>query len=164
MKPQLKEIKMKIAIGCDEFGYDIKKEIIEKFTSDTVSFVEFGVYQNEKTDYPDIALQVAQAMKEGQAERGILICGTGIGMAISANKVNGIYAAVCHDLYSTQRSILSNNCNVMCMGALVIGRQTAMEMTRVWLSLEFKESPSLRKINKIKVIEADQLVKVDHDS
>ena len=149
---------MKIAIGSDELGYAIKQTIRQKFSTDELVFIDFGVNENEATDYPDIALRVATAVKNKEVDRGILVCGTGIGMAISANKVNGVYAAVCHDLYSTQRSILRNNANVMCLGALVIGVSTATEMVRVWLSLEFKESPSLRKINRIKEIEADQLV------
>ncbi len=154
---------MKIAIGCDELAYEMKKEIIKRFFAEGVIFVDFGVDVNEKADYPDVAVLVTQALKNGEADRAILICGTGIGMSISANKVSGIYAAVCHDLYSTQRSILSNNCNVMCLGALVIGISTATEMVRTWLSLEFKESPSLRKINKIKEIEAHQLCGIEHE-
>jgi ribose 5-phosphate isomerase B len=151
------EVEMKIAIGCDELAYDMKKEIIKRFTVEGVEFIDFGVNQNGKDDYPDIAVVVTTALKNRDVDRAILICGTGIGMCISANKISGIYAAVCHDLYSTQRSVLSNNINVMCLGALVIGIATATEMVRAWLLLEFKESPSLRKINKIKEIEALQL-------
>jgi ribose 5-phosphate isomerase B len=154
---------MKILIGCDELAYDMKKEIIRRFTLEGVEFIDYGVALNEKADYPDVAVLVTTALKNHVADRAILICGTGIGMCISANKVSGIYAAVCHDLYSTQRSVLSNNINVMCMGALVIGIATATEMVRAWLSLDFKESPSLRKINKIKEIEALQLTGADHE-
>lgn len=154
---------MKIAIGCDEFAYDMKKEIIRRFSLEGVIFIDYEISQNEKVDYPDIAVIVTTALKNHEADRAILICGTGIGMCISANKVAGIYAAVCHDLYSTQRSILSNDINVMCLGALVIGISTATEMVRTWLSLEFKESPSLRKINKIKEIELIQLTGADHE-
>lgn len=154
---------MRIAIGCDELAYEMKNEIIRIFTLEGVEFIDFGVSQNEKSDYPDIAVLVTTALKNHEADRAILICGTGIGMCISANKVSGIYAAVCHDVYSTQRSILSNDINVMCMGALVISIATATEMVRTWLSLKFKESPSLRKINKIKEIEAFQLSGVEHE-
>ncbi|MGB7594219.1 MAG: RpiB/LacA/LacB family sugar-phosphate isomerase [Erysipelotrichaceae bacterium] len=154
---------MKIAIGCDELAYDMKKEIIRRFSLEGVEFIDYGVGQNEKADYPDIAQLVTAGLKNHEADRAILICGTGIGMCISANKVSGIYAAVCHDLYSTKRSVLSNDINVMCIGALVIGIATATEMVRTWLSLEFKESPSLRKINKIKEIEALQLTGADHE-
>lgn len=154
---------MRIAIGCDELAYEMKNEIIRIFTLEGVEFIDFGVSQNEKSDYPDIAVLVTTALKNHEADRAILICGTGIGMCISANKVSGIYAAVCHDVYSTQRSILSNDINVMCMGALVISIATATEMVRTWLSLKFKESPSLRKINKIKEIEAFRLSGVEHE-
>lgn len=154
---------MKIAIGCDELAYEMKKEIIRRFTLEGFEFIDFGVDQDGKADYPDIAILVTTALKKREADRAILICGTGIGMCISANKVSGIYAAVCHDIYSTQRSVLSNDINVMCMGALVIGIATATEMVRTWLSLEFIQSPSLRKINKIKEIEELQLNRVHYE-
>ena len=154
---------MRIAIGCDELAYDMKKEIIRRLSLEGVEFIDYGVGPNEKADYPDIAQLVTSSLRNNEADRGILICGTGIGMCISANKVKGIYAAVCHDLYSTQRSILSNDINVMCIGALVVGIATATEMVRTWLSLEFKESPSLRKINKIKEIEKLQLMGANHE-
>ena len=154
---------MRIAIGCDELAYDMKKEIIRRLSLEGVEFIDYGVGSNEKADYPDIAQLVTSGLRNNEADRGILICGTGIGMCISANKVAGIYAAVCHDFYSTQRSILSNDINVMCIGALVVGIATATEMVRTWLSLEFKESPSLRKINKIKEIEKLQLIGVEHE-
>jgi len=144
---------MKIAIGCDGLGVDLKETIKARLSELGHTVEDFGEEKGGKTIYPDIALAVAGCVKDKAADRGILICGTGIGMAISANKVKGIYAAVCHDLYSTQRSILSNNINVMCMGALVVGHSTATALLDVWLSLNFKESPSLEKINRIKEIE-----------
>lgn len=144
---------MKLAIGSDNLGNELKKEIIEEFTKRGYSFEDFGSYEEGTCDYPDVALKVADAIAKKEYDRGILICGTGIGMAIAANKVKGVYAAVCHDVYSTQRSILSNNINIMCMGAIVIGVATAKTLVDIWLGLEFKESPSLQKINKIKDIE-----------
>ena len=92
-------------------------------------------------------------IQNGSFDMGILVCGTGVGMAICANKLDGIRAAVCHDLYSTQRSILSNNCQVMTMGALVIGENTAQELLKVWLKLEFKGGPSAKKVEKIMQLE-----------
>jgi len=144
---------MKIAIGCDNLGVDLKEVINARLKALGHTVEDFGEDKDGKTIYPDIALAVAGCVKEKSADRGILICGTGIGMAISANKVQGIYAAVCHDLYSTQRSILSNDISVMCMGALVIGPRTATALLDVWLGLTFKQSPSLEKINRIKEIE-----------
>lgn len=144
---------MKIAIGSDNLGLDLKNRIIEEISKKGYSFRDFGTYDKEPVDYPDIALEVAKSIADGQYDRGILICGTGIGMAISANKVKGVYAAVCHDIYSTQRSILSNNAQVMCLGALVIGPSTALSLVDMWLELRFVDSPSTKKIEKIKLIE-----------
>ena len=117
---------------------------------------DFGCYTADAVDYPEYGEIVARAVAAGEFERGILICGTGIGMSITANKVKGCYAAVCHDIYSTERSILSNDCNIMCMGALVIGPATATTLVDKWMSLSFKESPSLKKINMIKEIEKQE--------
>lgn len=145
---------MRIAIGCDALGIELKTAVIKKLAEAGHTVCDKGVYEGEAYDYPDIADLVAKEILEGRAERGVLICGTGIGMAIAANKHKGIYAAVCHDIYSTERSILSNNANVMCMGALVIGRSTALTLLDKWFSLEFAEGPSSKKIEKIQRFEA----------
>jgi ribose 5-phosphate isomerase B len=147
---------IRIAMGCDLYGVDLKEKIIKQFTSDIIQFEDFGVNPKDTTAYPDIAQVVCERIQENKADRGILICGTGIGMSISANKFKGIYAAVCHDLYSTQRSILSNDANVMCLGALVIGEKSALALVEEWLKLKFLPSPSQAKIDKIKMIEMMQ--------
>ena len=144
---------MKLAIACDNLALDLKNRVIEKLVKDGHDVKDFGCYTPDAVDYPEYGEIVARAVVAGEFERGILICGTGIGMSITANKVKGCYAAVCHDIYSTERSILSNNCNVMCMGALVIGPATATTLVDKWMSLSFKESPSVKKINMIKEIE-----------
>ena len=148
---------MLIAIGCDNLGLDLKREVILELSKQGYEFDDFGAFAENPVDYPDTAYALAKSIADGKYERGILICGTGIGMAISANKVKGAYAAVCHDIYSTQRSILSNNVQIMCMGALVIGKATAISLVDIWLKLKFKESPSIIKINKIKDIENDSM-------
>lgn len=140
---------MLIGIGCDNIAVELKKEVISEIIKQGHKVKDFG----SCADYPDAAYPVAKSIVDGECDRGILICGTGIGMAITANKVKGVYAAVCHDIYSTQRSILSNNVQIMCMGTLVIGKSTAITLVDTWLNLEFKESPSRLKINKIKDIE-----------
>lgn len=144
---------MKIAIGSDNLGLGLKNEVMLELSKQGYEFKDFGTFSESPVDYPDIAYLVSQSIADGKYERGILICGTGIGMSISANKVKGVYVAVCHDIYSTQRSILSNNVQIMCMGALVIGKATAIALADIWLKLKFKESPSSIKINKIKDIE-----------
>ncbi|MDD4570850.1 MAG: RpiB/LacA/LacB family sugar-phosphate isomerase [Tepidanaerobacteraceae bacterium] len=148
---------MEIAIGSDNLGLELKKKVIDEFSKRGYTFKDFGTYSTDPVDYPDIAYNLAQSISRGEYERGILICGTGIGMAIAANKVKGAYAAVCHDIYSTERSIMSNNVQIMCMGALVIGPSTAISLVDMWLKLKFKESPSVRKIEKIKKIENNSL-------
>lgn len=145
---------MRIAIGCDANALELKEYLIAGYGDDErYAFVGCGVSPDEAEDYPDVALRVAALVTSGECEKGVLLCGTGIGMAISANKVTGIYAAVCHDLYSTQRSILSNDCNVLCMGALVVGKQTARMLLDIWLGLHYVDGPSTRKIEKVKKIE-----------
>lgn len=145
---------MIVAIGSDHLGFDLKNKLIEELTKRGHTFQDFGTFDREPIDYPDIAHEVAASVAEGKFQRGILVCGTGIGMAITANKTKGVYAAVCHDLYSTERSILSNNANIMCLGALVIGPANAIALADKWLGLEFKEGPSSKKLAKIKTFEA----------
>jgi ribose 5-phosphate isomerase B len=144
---------MNIAIGCDELGLKMKIMLIDEIARLECIYRDFGTYDNKPVDYPDIAYKVACEIAAGRYDRGILICGTGIGMCIAANKVNGVYAAVCHDIYYTERSILSNNVNILCFGALVIGPAIAKTLIQKWLSLEFVPSASIRKIGKIKTIE-----------
>jgi len=151
---------MLISIGCDNLGLQLKKPLVEEIEKLGHTVEDKGIYsEQDPYDYPDIAYAVAQSVAQKEADRGILICGTGIGMALSANKVKGAYAAVCHDVYSTERSILSNNCNIMCMGALVIGKATAVSLLKIWLDLTFQPSHSSAKIAKFKKIEAGELEK-----
>lgn len=147
--------KMKIAIGNDQHGLEYKKLIMEKFPEN--DYIDVGSYDSAEVSYPMVGEAVARRVASGECDRGILICGTGIGMALTANKVKGCYAAVCHDVYSTERSILSNNCNVMCMGALVIGKKTVEYLVGQWLRLNFDtNSPSAAKVKQILEVEARQ--------
>jgi len=149
---------MKIAIGSDQHGFAYKKLIMETFGLKGYEFIDMGTYDTEPVSYPGIAYKTVKKVTGGECERAILICGTGIGMGIAANKVKGAYAAVCHDVYSTERAVLSNNANVMCMGALVIGPKTAEKLTELWLSLKFdKTSASAGKVAEIVEIESGDL-------
>lgn len=143
---------MKIAIGNDQHGLTYKKMIMEAFPQH--EFVDFGTNDATPVSYPLVAEKTARAVAAGQCERGILICGTGIGMAMCANKIRGCFAAVCHDIYSTQRSILSNDANMLCMGALVIGSKTMLTLTEEWLKLTFDPtSASAPKVNDMRQLE-----------
>jgi len=140
---------MKLIVGSDEAAYDFKEKIKEYLTSEGYEIIDKGTYDNRPVLYPDIAVKVAQAVAEGEADRGILMCGTGIGMSISANKVPGIRAAVCHDCYSAERARKSNNAQILCMGARVIGLELAKQLADIWLSCDFSGGHSQPKVDRI---------------
>lgn len=140
---------MKLAIGCDEAAYDLKVEIIKHLKSRNIEVTDFGADEGVAVLYPDIGIKVAEAIARGDFERGILLCGTGIGMSISANKVPGIRAAVCHDPYSAERSRKSNNAQIMCMGARVIGVELAKYLVDIWLNCDFSGGGSTAKVKRI---------------
>ena len=125
---------MKIAIGCDEAGCGLKHIIIDLLQKEGIEVTDEGCRDDEVVLYPNIAERVANIVADGEADRGILICGTGIGMAMAANKVKGIRAAVCHDPFSTERSRKSNDAQIMCMGARVIGPELAKMLVKLWLT------------------------------
>ena len=145
---------MRIALGADHLGVDLKNELAALLRERGVDFCDFGVSSGQKADYPDIAEKVASAIRDGQFNRGILVCGTGIGMAIAANKVPGIRAAVVHDPYSAERACKSNDAQVLAMGACVIGAQVARQLVSIWLDSEFQGGESARKVEKIGLIES----------
>ena len=147
---------MKIAIGCDEAALDLKntvKAFLEEQEIVPVEVEDHGVFTDELVHYPDIALRVAEAVARGEAERGILLCGTGIGMAIVANKVPGIRAAQCHDVFSAERARKSNDAQIVTMGARVIGSELAKMIVAAWLPSEFAGGRSAPNVAKIKAID-----------
>lgn len=144
---------MKLAIGCDEAAYNLKAEIMKHLNDIGVEYDDFGADKGEEVLYPDVAQKVAQAVADGKYERGILVCGTGIGMAITANKVPGIRAAVCHDPFSTERSRKSNNAQIMCMGERVIGVELAKNLVDTWLKCDFSGGGSTPKVERIMDVE-----------
>jgi len=146
---------MKIAIGCDEAAYQLKVAIIEHLNKkEGIELKDFGANAGEVILYPDVAKAVAEAVAAGEFDRGILVCGTGIGMAITANKVPGIRAAVCHDPFSAERSRKSNNAQIMCMGERVIGVELAKYLVDIWLTCEFSGGGSAPKVKRIDEIDA----------
>ena len=143
---------MKIAMGCDEAAYELK-ELLKRFLADQkVEVEDFGAQQGETVLYPRVAFAVAEAVAAGDFERAILCCGTGIGMAICANKVPGVRAAVCHDAYSAERARKSNDAQVLAMGARVIGPELAKTIVAAWLMAEF-EPRSAEKVALIRAYE-----------
>jgi ribose 5-phosphate isomerase B len=144
---------MKIAIGCDEAAYELKETIKELLLELDHEVQDFGVHEPRPVLYPDIAFAVAEQVAAGRFERGILMCGTGIGMAISANKVPGIRAAQAHDTYSAERARKSNDAQILTMGARVVGPELAKSIVRAWLDSEFEGAGSTAKVERIKEYE-----------
>lgn len=144
---------MKIAVGCDHFGLPLKEHIVNLLREKNIEFSDYGVTSHEEVDYPDVAEKVSLSIRDGKFDRGILVCGTGIGMAISANKVPGIFAAVVHDPFSAERSRKSNNAQVLAMGSMIIGPEVARSLVSIWLDSEFQGGRSARKVDKIYKIE-----------
>jgi len=139
---------MKIAIGSDHNAFQLK-ETIREFLADTEhEVVDYGCYSEDAVDYPDVAFEVSQAISEGKVERGILICGTGIGVCIAANKYPGIRAGLAHDVYAAERAQLSNNAQILTMGAQIIGPEAAKKVVNAYLNVEWAEG-SKRKVDKI---------------
>ncbi|MZI93081.1 ribose 5-phosphate isomerase B [Vibrio sp. CAIM 722] len=149
---------MNIAIGCDEAAYELKEILKKHLQEKNINVVDYGTETKEECVlYPDVALDVATAIQNKECERGVLLCGTGIGMAITANKVKGIRAACCHDAYSAERSRKSNDAQIITMGARVIAPQLATYLLDVWLNCEFSGAGSTAKVEKIKEYENEHL-------
>lgn len=144
---------MHIAIGSDHRGYALKKAIGELLTDEGHSYEDFGCHSPAPVDYPDFAKVVAQGVAQGRFDHGILVCSTGIGMSIAANKVPGAYAALCHDLLSARRSRQHNNANVLCLGASIVGEELAREIVKTHLSAEFEEARHTQRLEKVKALE-----------
>lgn len=142
-----------IALGCDEAAYNLKETIRTHLQKLGIDVQDYGVFDTAPSPYPDKALEVASAIAAGKHERGILLCGTGIGMAITANKVPGIRAAVCHDVYSAERARKSNDCQIMALGSRVIGEELAKSLVDTWLRSDFESERSGPKVERIKEIE-----------
>lgn len=142
-----------LAIGSDHGGFELKNHIIKHLEEKGIEYKDFGCYDEKSVDYPDIAQIVCNSINNGECERGILICGTGIGISIAANKIDGIRAAHCHDVYSAQMSKRHNNANVLCMGGRVIGSELAFMIVDNWLNAEFEGGRHAARIEKIHALE-----------
>ena len=141
---------MEIVIGSDHFGYPLKEQLISELASLGHLPVDLGCSGvTDEIDYPDVAVELAERIAAGEFQRGILVCGTGIGMAIAANKVAGVRAACCHDTYSAERARKSNDAQVLCLGAQVVGPALARDVLVRWLESEFGGGRSARKVEKI---------------
>lgn len=144
--------RMRIVVGSDDAGYEYKELIKADLLQDphVEAVVDVGVDRDEHTDYPTVAIAAAERVADGSADRGILFCGTGLGVAISANKVHGIRAVTAHDSFSVERSVLSNNAQILCLGQRVVGPELARRLVREWLGYTFDpNTPSAAKVSRI---------------
>lgn len=145
---------MKIAIASDHGGYELKEEITMLLKEMNVSFKDFGVHENKSVDYPEYAFEVGNEVACGNFDRGILICGTGVGISIAANKVKGVRCALVHDVFTAKATREHNDSNVLAMGGRVIGVELAKEIVRTWLKTDFIGAHHEARINKISQYEA----------
>ena len=144
---------MKIALASDHGGFRLKEEIAVFLKEKGIAFEDFGIFSEVAADYPDQALLVAEAVRDGGFSRGIICCGTGIGVAIAANKIPGIRAALCHDTFSARACREHNDANVLTMGQRVIGPGLACDIVDIWLNTGFQEGRHARRVAKISAIE-----------
>ena len=147
---------MKIAIGCDHGGFEHKNAIAEHLKERGFQVTDFGIYENKSVDYPEIALKVANSVAAGENTLGILVCGTGIGMSMAANKVNGIRAAAVSDHFSAKYTRLHNNANILCLGGRVIGIGTALELADLLDDTEYEGGRHQKRLDMIAEIENSQ--------
>ncbi|MER3415846.1 MAG: ribose 5-phosphate isomerase B [Gemmataceae bacterium] len=148
---------MKIAIGSDHRGFDVKQRLLRLLEKFGHQVLDFGPATADACDYPDFAFAVATAVSQGQVDRGILICGTGIGMCIAANKVPGVRAAPCHDSITAEMSRRHNDSNILCLSADLLGDELIDRMVHIWLETEFEGGRHARRVEKIIQFERIQL-------
>lgn len=150
---------MRIAVGADHGGYELKIALVEYLTAAGHDVLDLGAHTyNATDDYPDFARLVADALASGQAPRGVLICGSGVGASIAANKVKGVRAALCHDTYSAHQGVEHDDMNVLCLGARVIGVELARELLGAFVAAQFSgEERHVRRLHKVLAIENSQI-------
>lgn len=144
---------MRIAIGADHAGYELKQHIVEYLIAQGHQVQDLGTHGPEQVDYPDFAALVARAVAAGEVERGILICGTGIGMSISANKVRGVRAALCTDCYMARMARQDNDAQILCLGGRVLGLGSALDVVEVFLHSDFLGGRHVQRVDKIGALE-----------
>ena len=145
----------RIAIGCDHRGLALKELIVPFLQNAGHSYQDFGCHSTDPVDYPDIAQKVGEAVASGNFDQGILICNTGIGISIAANKIKGVRAALCCDIFAAQRARQHNDANVLCLRGENIDTESALEIAKTFLATDFEGGRHLQRVNKIKALEGD---------
>ncbi|GFN36845.1 ribose 5-phosphate isomerase B [Tepidimicrobium xylanilyticum] len=146
---------MKVGIGSDHGGFELKEYIKEYLEKENIEYVDYGTYSQDSVDYPDYGEKLSKAVVSGEVDKGIAICGTGIGISIACNKVKGIRCALCSDTYSARMSVEHNNANILALGGRVLGKDLALEIVSVWLKAEFQGGRHGRRVNKISRLESN---------
>jgi ribose 5-phosphate isomerase B len=144
---------MKIALGSDHAGFELKEDLRAFLAERQVEVLDLGAFSEAPMDYPDVAMKVAERVSRGEVERGLLICGTGIGMSIVANRFAGVRAALCHDPYTARISREHNNSNILALGGRLLGKGLAREILRVWLETQFQGGRHEKRLDKITALE-----------
>lgn len=145
---------MRIALGCDHRGLMLKRAVMGFLTELGHNYEDFGCCDSTPVDYPDIARSVGNAVASGKFESGILVCSTGIGMSIAANKIREIRAALCHDVFTARQARQHNDANILCLGEEVVESDSALEIVKVYLSTEFEGGRHIRRLDKVRSLEA----------
>jgi len=149
---------MRIALGCDHAGFPLKQRVASLVQSAGHEVIDCGTDSNCAVDYPDYARKVGETIIAGRADRGILVCGSGVGVSVAANKIPGIRAAICHDSYSAHQGVEHDSMNVLCIGARIVGEEVATELIQAFLKAQFtNEERHVRRLNKLLGIERDAL-------
>ncbi len=150
-----KGVSVKIAIGSDHAGFELKEEVVRILKDLNMEVVDCGTNNTSSVDYPDFGEKVSGLVSSGEIERGILICGTGLGMSMVANKFPNVRASLCNDLFTARMSRLHNDAIILVMGGRIIGRDLAAEIVKTWMSTPFEGERHLRRLHKIKIIEGN---------
>lgn len=152
---------MKVAIGFDHAGFPLKQITLDAVRNAGHEPIDLGTHSADPVDFPDFSEKVGRAIQSGEAERGILVCGSGVGACIAANKMKGVYASICHDTYSAAQGVLHDNMNVLCLGGRVIGSELAVVLIEAFLSAEYQGNKTggerlARRVGKIHKLEAGE--------
>lgn len=146
---------MKIAVACDHGGYRLKRVLVQEMLNQGYEVVDFGTHDEESCDYPDYAAKAAKAVASGECEKGVVVCGTGIGVSITCNKVDGIRCALVHDVFSAKATRAHNDTNMLAMGQRVIGEGLALEILNAWLHTEYEGGRHDARIQKVMDLERE---------
>ncbi len=145
---------MRIAVGADHAGFSLKGGAVEELRRLGHQVLDLGTHSEDPVDYPDFAQAVGEAVMRGKADRGLLVCGSGVGASVAANKIPGVRAAVCHDTFSARQGVEDDDMNVLCLGARVVGPQLALEIIRAWEGAVFSNAERhVRRLGKVRAIE-----------